>query len=281
MNNLNQHQLNVLDFVLKSEKDDCQESTFSIVKNEDNCFVAETQHCIYKIREISKDDPHKFFNDIINETFAEQYRKMGIEWKYFPLSIEEHEYRVQKREKLQVVKPQDLSFDEVLIKNSKIKRKTELKLRFPYLMSIIKKHPAFDRNLKIVIARDTDDDFSNYAYFKDEIISLGDSNYFLAFTGENGCWNKNSVFALINLSLNDHKFAFAPYRTMNPESKIDFYTGQASKWWLFPQVDDDGIITESKYFQDEIKLMFSTNQEIVSKKESKEVKTSNQFPDSF
>ena len=134
----------------------------SVVKNECGCFVVETNDAVFKIREIDPANVKNAFNDVVMQAFANEYSKMGLMWEYFSAIVGNKEYRIQKRQKLQVVSTCS-NYEDVIIKASKVKRRVEAALEFPQIAHFLKKKDAFENVRKVVLARDCKADFSDYA----------------------------------------------------------------------------------------------------------------------
>ena len=273
MEALNENQRDILNFILQSQNSSSESSNYNLIKNTNGCFVVETDDNFYKIRKMIKNNPNNFFYDTLCKAFAEQYNKIGIEWDYFPIIFDEGEYRVQKREKLKTIEEGEITLDEVLLKYSDTKREVELELDFPYITSIVKGNTYFDETVKMTLARDTEDDLSNYAYAKDSIISLGDSDYFIAFIGENGTWTTHIPWTSVNLRLNHQSFILAPTLNLTVnERPLSYFYDCHSKWWLYSPLEVD-FTDKLNYIKKECRSMYAKNLTIASTKTSHEVKT--------
>ena len=253
------------------------ESEFRVVKTKGACCVIESNDYFFKIRRIDLNDPCLTFEEKIRQAFAQEYRKMGIDWNCLMLENSGDYYSVQRRQKLVVLKNQGADLDHAMKIFSNIKHRVENKLEFPNLYSQVNRNHAFSKTKKIVLARISDDGAEDYAVFDGGVVSLGDSGWFIAFLNEADEWDEELHYADVEVKLSYGDFYFTGLEVINQDrTAIGRLFDVINKWWLFPMSNFDITNTRS-FLSEELKKMYNINLEMAVSKQLKDVKTNKDY----
>lgn len=249
---------------------------FRIVKCCDCSAVLEANDHFYKFHRIDVEDPANVFRLIVWNAFATEYQAMGLCWDFYTVVEGDNLYAVEKREKLEVMQEGQLSRKNVLAKAAKVKDRVQKKLEFPRLSFQIRSEGGFTDTVdKVVLMRDCEFCFSDYAFHNGHVVNLGNSNWKLVLL-RNGEWvtNLQAQTIPVRLSFGSFYFTFARiYGTNRPIQKVFNVT---AKWWLYSQASGN-LLEQEDFFKTELKKMFDTNAKILTTKTDIDVATGSDY----
>lgn len=239
---------------------------WDLVKQEGNCAVFESETSFCKIRRLNDADPIAPLENLIRNAFAQEYRKMGLSWDNYMFANNGSCFNVQVREKLQVVKNSERSFEEVIRESSNVKFRVQKRLEFPVLTQQIYASGVFDELYKLELVRNVKDDFSDYAWFNDEVIFLGDSNWVIVLVGNGGKVIGGQSTQCVPVSLSYGDFYFSSFGAFDDSSTVaeDLFD-IANNWWLF-SLEEGGMNRAREKALDGMEEMLKTNAKILAKK---------------
>ncbi len=265
----------VLNNVLETSKS----NNFEIVKNENNCMVVKTPNCFYKIRRLNEKSPacpvYNFEQTVI-QAFCSEYKAMGLNWDVFNIKQNNTTYLVEKRQKLKTFSPNECDLQEIINKGSKIIRRVEKRLEIPLLAAQIKLSGLFEQFSKIVLARDSSNNLDDFAIWHNEVILLGNSNWFLAMLDNSGKWNMCQKAKPVAITLSYGEYYFAAYTTFSQYVNALDILKESSKWWLFKKADYD-LLEVRQNMKSNLTEMIQNNIEVAANKERKIVSTEDEF----
>ena len=247
-----------------------------VVKRSDNCLVVEDSSYFYKIRPRGE-DAKRCFEEIVLRAFVQVYQEFGLDWEVSAVSDGSQDFLVERRQKLEVASANNLTFEEVLANGAEIKRKVENRLEFPRLLAQLRLSGNFEHIKKITLARDCEDDFSDYAVYKGQTIFLGTSSWFLALLNEKGSWDSNCNAAAIPVSLSYGDFFFADQRVFDPDEKAVVRLFEVvPTWWLF-SAQAVNIVEARAHVAGDLEQMFSSNVELLFTKKAQKLRVDRDF----
>lgn len=248
-----------------------------VVKESKTCLVLEDSDFFYKIKPKSVSQKSAF-EEIVTQAFVQVYQDLGLDWELYTIEDELGNFLVERRQKLEVFKEGDCSFDELISKSSDVKRLVENKLEFPRLMAQLRLAGKFEHIQKLTLIREAEDDFSDFALFGDNVILLGNSNYFIAPIDARGVWDSNcNAFALrVSLSYGDFFFTDAAIFEPKTRAAVQLYE-VTPKWWMYtPECGD--IVESRKLVAADLSQMLADNLKVVSTKKKQSLKINKNFP---
>lgn len=222
---------------------------------EDNLVLFDGEH-YFKITKFKTEDPTLPFNLKILETLAEVHREIGVDWSFETFLEEDFCWAIEKRPKLHVLHEGEIEKSDLLRRTCFVRNKVEKRLEFPRLTAQIDSNSTDGRSAKMVIARDVDFEFEDYAIFGDHILWLGQTNMFLALIGADGKWNKTLHSRTEKVKTSYGDFYFSDFDTFNYECAIDRIYVCIAKWWLFPTSIGD-LCARKKSLEKEYAKMLS------------------------
>lgn len=247
-----------------------------VCKQSDDGAVVETDDSFVKVKKIDVSDHTHYFDQIISESYARVYQELGLDWSVSNFSIGDEVFRVEKRHKLTALQVGDLSYEEALLKSDKFKKRVEKRLELPRLFAQVGLDDYFLGCNKLVLARDCDEDITDFAFFGDEVICLGESGWFLAFLDESKNWKCLHGRSSREVTLSYGDFFLSAKTSFHESSMLGGVFLETSKWWLFPKELGDMNALRQEMAK-ESKDMFSTNIKILANKRIVPVKTRNDF----
>lgn len=200
-------------------------------KDYDNQVVIKTDNYYYKVYTIDK-QVSKFFEKI-REKLAEIYREeFGIHWLVTTIECNGVLYQVEQREKLTVLEPSMMSFEEILLKWSYTLNLLEEKLHLDIITKEIQEVHSDVYKLKIV--RDCVNKFPDYALTNNgDVVLLDDSDWFIAMVDKDGNWLSKKTFTVDVTSIIGESF-FAPISLYGDDSLHEAITDKfETKWNIF------------------------------------------------
>lgn len=255
----------IVHLVRGNSSDNCR-----VVKRSANSLVVEDTNYFYKIK-ANGTDAKECFEEIVLRAFSQVYQELGLDWEVSAVSDGSQDFLVERRQKLKVASAGDFTFEEVLANAAEVKRRVENRLEFPRLLAQLRLSGNFEHIQKIVLARDSEEDYSDYAFYVDNIVPLGNSNYFIALIDALGSWDSgcNAVAVPVNLGYGD--FFFTEDRVFDNTEKAAVRLFEVSpKWWLFPQ-QGGNIVEVRKQVASQLQQMFENNLKIFYSKKQTDV----------
>lgn len=251
-----------------------------VVKESDCSLVAETSDWIYKYKEIDVHNPRTFFKVIVARGFAKEYQDLGIDWDISFVENNGRKFQVERRQKLEVLNPEDISIEEAFKASSVVRKKVEKRLEFPRLFAQIHSSEGFKSFSKLVLGLSHRNEISDFAVFGNQVIVLGESSMFLALLDEDGEWQTTPSQRVVPVSLKSGEFWFADYNLFARKNALGSCLTDCLKWWLFPKnVGDIGQLRDQLY--KELENMFTSNLKVLTTKEPRESKTRSDFGNVF
>lgn len=253
---------------------------FNVVKKSENTIVLETEDNFIKIYQENEEDPRCLFKQIVLSAFADEHKKMGIEWEF-----ETHQNDtggvcfVERREKLHVLTKSDATLEHAIKMSAKVTRQVERKLGFPQLTAQVSQKMNIDSFTRACLARHSLASLDDYASKDGKIISLGTSNMFLALINDNDehRWLSSLPQIVEQVVLKCGNFIFAPKNMFENEDEIaGKLLKPVSRWWCFSE-DISGIEEVRNSLFNSMEEMFSANVRILSSKTSQPVRVENDF----
>lgn len=248
-----------------------------VVKESKGCLVLEDSDYFYKIK-AKRVSQKSAFEEIVTQAFVQVYQDFGLDWELYTIEDELGNFLVERRQKLEVFKEGDCSFDELISKSSDVKRLVENKLEFPRLMAQLRLAEKFEHIQKLTLIREAEDDYSDFAVYENNVILLGNSNYFIAPIDARGVWDSNcNAFALrVSLSYGDFFFTDAAIFEPRTRAAVQLYE-VTPKWWMYPPECGD-IVESRKLVTADLSQMLADNLKVVSTKKKQSLKINKNFP---
>lgn len=242
---------------------------FEIVKNENECITLESPDYFYKMRRFDSEDPTIYFECILGQAFAEEYRRLGIDWKFCEVSLDDGFWAVEVREKLDVLNPGQFSLQEALLQSAKVTRTVERKLGFPNLTAQIRQEAKFDDVDRIYILRYAKPQFHDFAIKSGLIVCLGSSNRFLALSDRDGNWKHSKQGITREVSLNCQKCFFSGKNESSIEQKLGkFQISNNGFWWIFSHEVGTKMSSDRDRALLQVQKMNLVNLKILTKKQA-------------
>lgn len=250
---------------------------YRVVKKSPKCVVLESDSYYYKIHQIEAENPIQFFEMIVIETFAEEFRRIGLDWEVFREQFGGVQVLTEKRQKLELLSEEKIEFSDAMKKVSEITVSVEKKLGLPLLTAQIRQNGKFQNVKNVVLARDCEETVDDFAIFGDDVIPLGNSNLFLALVGFSGNWERFNFSTVEEVALPRGDFYFANQNIFKEvDQAISSVFEVTPKWWLFP-LSAGNVIETTDRLRDELKEMLRTNSKILATKKKITVKEQSQF----
>ena len=237
---------------------------FSVVKNENLCATLETPSYFFKIREFPTDDARVYFDCIIGEAFAEEYRRMGIEWEFLTKQLDDGFYEIEKRQKLKFLAPTQFSLEEAVEECEKTTAKIERKLGFSDAVRQIRKEVKFKDVKRIFIRRNNDPSFDDYASLNGKNVCLGTSKRYLALADAEGNLLKDKENMVKMVNLNFGKCCFSSLSATRGDKKGRHHFSNDGRWWLFSEEVGEKLISDYWEGVSQLKEMNITNLKILT-----------------
>ena len=252
----------------------------SVIKRTDNCAVFDGGGCVYKVKQVEIDDPLTCFENIIAQTFATEYNQMGIDWELSYATIGSKVYRVEKRQKLEVLDSNKMSFEEAVIKSSKLRRRVEKQLEIPRLFAQIHSEKGFEKFKKLILAREHNTDLSDFAIFDDQVVILGESNWFLGLLNCESKLDTTDTQRVVPVKTKYGEFFFAAQPLFKKKSAIGSALECSLKWWLFSKEVGD-LEAFRRHMFDELESMATDNLRVLATKKHHVLKSKRDFGDVY
>ncbi len=240
--------------------------SFDVIKNNNNCVTIETRDYFYKIRKFALGDPTAYFEHILGLAFADEYRRLGLEWEYLKMTLNCDSYAIEKREKLKVLTQEECSIQEALLESSKVTRIVEKKLGFPHLVAQVRQEIKFEDVERIYVLRDAKPSHEDFAIKNGKIFALGSLNRFLGLSDMNGNWKNCKQNFAKPVNLLRVKCCFASKNAFKHRNNSNrFHLLSDGFWWIFS--GENGAEIMRKRQEDILCLqkMNETNLEILTK----------------
>ena len=247
------------------------------VKESENTVVAKAADCFYKVRKLEKGNPATDFEIAVAQAFADEYAAMGLIWELTIANDSESVYLIEKRQKLEVCNSEEYSYDDLLRRSYSVQRMVENKLEFPSLLAQIKATGKFNNVDKIVLARKCENDFADYALWKNSIVSLGESGRFLALRDDcGGKWIQDRPTDAVRVELSYGTFLFSSCNFTSTNRLIGALASETDAWWLFSNISIN-LPAVSDRLEKEAEDMLKQNLQIRLTGTSAPVKTADDF----
>lgn len=215
--------------VVKQLDDDSSPDLWTKWKNYTNQVVIGTPNYYFKFYE---DDyaSGTFFAEI-RLKLAEIYReKFGIVWDVVKIDDNGLVYTFERRQKLTVCEPKDISYADLLLNWSYTLQELEKRLLLPELCQQLQ--PYIPELAEVKLIRDCINKYMDYAITEDgNIILLDDADWFLALVDKDGRWmhSKHRGYNVYSI-LGDTIFAPSKYFERVSVCRADELE---NKWNLF------------------------------------------------
>ena len=228
-------------------------------KNYTNQVVIGTPNYYFKFYE---DDytSGTFFAEI-RLKLAEIYReKFGIVWDVFKVEENGLVYTLERRQKLTVCEPSDISYADLLLNWSYTLQELEKRLLLPELCQQIQ--PYIPELAEVKLIRDCINKYKDYAITEDKnIVLLDDADWFLALVDKNGKWlrSKHRGYNVYTI-LGDTIFAPSKYFERVSVCRAD---ETENKWLIFMENENMEKIERTLF--DWREQMLLNNIQLISK----------------
>ena len=228
-------------------------------KNYTNQVVIGTPNYYFKFYE---DDytSGTFFAEI-RLKLAEIYReKFGIAWDVFKVEENGLVYTLERRQKLTVCEPFDISYADLLLNWSYTLQELEKRLLLPELCQQLQ--PYIPELAEVKLIRDCINKYKDYAITEDKnIVLLDDADWFLALVDKNGKWlrSKHRGYNVYTI-LGDTIFAPSKYFERVSVCRAD---ETENKWLIFMENENMEKIERTLF--DWREQMLLNNIQLISK----------------
>ena len=228
-------------------------------KNYTNQVVIGTPNYYFKFYE---DDytSGTFFAEI-RLKLAEIYReKFGIVWDVFKVEENGLVYTLERRQKLTVCEPFDISYADLLLNWSYTLQELEKRLLLPELCQQLQ--PYIPELAEVKLIRDCINKYKDYAITEDKnIVLLDDADWFLALVDKNGKWlhSKHRGYNVYTI-LGDTIFAPSKYFERVSVCRAD---ETENKWLIFMENENMDKIERTLF--DWREQMLLNNIQLISK----------------
>lgn len=242
-------------------------SSFDVVKKSAKCVIVETSDYFYKVLSIDFTDPSAYFQNLLNEAYALEYKKNGLDWSYFVCKDKQKTYAVEKREKLKVLRPGEVSLEAAVNSAYSLTRNVERRLGFPQLTSQVRQAFGYDSVERVCVARDAEESYDDFAWFGKDVVELGTSNRFLALIGSGNRFHRHHS-AVVNVQLKGLNCYFAPMDIQKEYDKIaeNLYLS-LTKWWIYSEQFGKRLVAERRHASSDLAKINSTNVKILTTKQ--------------
>ena len=252
------------------------EDDFNVIKKTEDCVVVDCGNFVYKIKEMDFDDPLIIFETVVVQAFGAEYKQMGIDWELSNVTIGGNSFRVEKRQKLKVLDSSEMGFEEAVQKSSNLRRRVEKQLEFPRLFAQIHSVKGFEDFTKLILAREHATDLSDFAIFEDQVVIIGESNWFLGLLNRDSKWSTAETQRVVPVELKYGDFYFAAQRLFKRTSAIGSALQSSLKWWLFSREVGD-LDVFRKHMFNELEAMATNNLKVLATKNPKVLKSKKDF----
>ena len=252
------------------------EGDASVIKRTDGCAVVDYGDYVIKIKEIDLNDPLTCFDNFIAQAFAAEYQHMGIEWELSNVSLDGKTFRVEKRQKLELLDSGKMSFEEAVKNSSVLRRRVEKRLEFPRLFAQIHSFKDFEHFNKLVMAREHASDLSDFAIFDGRVVILGQSKWFLGLLNRDSRWGTVETQRVLPVETNYGKFYFAAQNLFLKKNAVGSALQDSLKWWLFSS-DVGNLESFRLKMYDELKEMATNNLKVLATKKPFVIKSKKDF----
>ena len=211
-------------------------SVFKTVKEDAIHAVLETPDHFIKICVIDECDHSSRFREVVNDAYAQEYRKLGIDWEHFIIKVGSAHFSIERREKLRMLDETEMSIEEAIKKFSLITRRVERKLGFAGIFSQIMQNENFHDIRKLALINSREIDISDYVTDPSGyVVNLKTSGWFLALIGKEGTWATKKTATFMPVKCMSHDFVFMP-NGVNVECERTSIKNSISEvsqdWWL-------------------------------------------------
>jgi len=225
-------------------------------KNYSNQVVIGTDKYYYKIY-VQDHEAGTFFAQIAEE-LGRIYRELGIEWNVTIVEDKGVIHILEQREKLKVILPGIISFEDLLLNYGITLRKLEERLGLNELVAQIMDKIPEVKYVKLI--RDCANKYIDYASKNGAIVLLDDADWFLMLLDKD--YNQIAptyTSMLVSLPIGEYLFAPQNYRESN---KLAAVNKKVDKWWLFnPIVGKDKANIDFRSKRDK---MISSNAKLLT-----------------
>ncbi len=237
---------------------------FSVLDDKDN-VVLETQTNTYRIHTHWLSDPCVTFKKILLSAFADEYQKIGVDWRCYSMKKGEHVLIIEEHENLISSKDAQISQEDARRRASIITRSVESNLGFHHLIAQLKQKFGINQVEYLRIAQDTLVEDLEFAVAGSNVIESDHSRPFLAIVDKSGRWNCNIQADSFMVDTAFGKFVFAPKKVPQGETELALRLLESTtQWWLFPLEVGKDMIDERRTMIEKCKKMHSDNMKILT-----------------
>lgn len=208
-------------------------------KSYNNQVVIESDNYFYKVYEEFNNGIGPF-NSLVRRFLAEEYRSLGINWKLITFERDGKIFDFEQREKLHVLKPEEMAFDDVLISFSDILERLEKDLEFPSIIAQLRQEETFSNLEYLKLARFCVNKHLDYGTYDGQVVLLDDADWIICPLDIKG----NTILADKNVSLpivtsyGNFIFTQALYETIiegKAEPVVPDFNECTHGWYLYSQ----------------------------------------------
>ena len=248
------------------------EDDFNVIKKTEDCVVVDCCNFVYKIKEMDFDDQLTCFDTFVVQAFATEYQQMGIDWELSNVTIDGKTFRVEKRQKLELLDSSKISYEEAVIESSILRRRVEKRLEFPRIFAQIHAVRGFKHFNKLVMARKHASDLSDFAIFDGQVVILGESNWFLGLLKHDSQLSTVDTQRVVPVETKYGDFYFAVQGLFKRSSAIGSALQSRFNWWLFSNEVCD-LDSFRKHMYVELEEMATNNLKVLATKSHQALKT--------
>ena len=154
-------------------------------KSFNNQVVVESERYFYKVYEEFTDGVGPF-NSLVRNFLADEYARLGIDWKIITFERDGKIFDFEQRQKLRVLEGNDMSFEEVLLSFSEIIGEVEKSLEFKSILEQLETNEAFENVEQLKLIRYCVNKFADYAVFDNHVVLLDDADWIITLVDCDG-----------------------------------------------------------------------------------------------
>ena len=237
---------------------------YAVVKDA-RCLILETQNHFIRVQIRDLNDPCVGFEQVLANAYAEEFRSFGIDSEFIFEIQNDEILLIEKTQKLQILKPEDMSLGEAKRRASFVTKNVEMRLGFPELVAQCKQNLGIEQVERIRIARDAPLKFSGFANFEGKVIPVNNTRQFLAIMDASGRWNSGVLSDCFQVDTNFGKFVFAPKKFPQSDDEFSLRLFEStSQWWLFPSEVGEEYVNKRAIAEDDLSQMNEANLKILN-----------------
>lgn len=176
-----------------------------VKKFSNNQFIVETNDYFYKGYKSQKTLDH-----LVRVILSRLYVDLGITWELFSEQSHGFYFDLSRRQKLQVCRPTDEPFENILLSFSSILETVEGELDLGNLLMQLKKQESFNDVCQLKLTRAEKNKHEDYAFFNSQVVLLDDSDFCLVPLNEKSEPLEVLPRNKIEVELNKKNMLFSP-----------------------------------------------------------------------